>query len=136
MVANALTRGAFNANLYEFATGRQDTRSGAMYNPNYTDTFISLPEMLGFDGQTRKTSFLNPVTGAVSYGVAGGAKGTMGIPTQQIINNIKTNAFTTGVSLVTIPIGFKIARRVLTKSGMTRAVNKSMKFIGLNEVRA
>ena len=145
LVANALTRGAFNSNLYEFATGRTQqvnlysTPSGfqnmtgglTAYAPNLTDSIITLPEMLGFDG-----------AGITGYNAAGQKWTTRGkaigpnFPTTQIMDNIKANAFTMGTQLITIPIGFKIAKKVLGKSGMTRAFNKGMKFIGMNEVKA
>jgi hypothetical protein len=41
-----------------------------------------------------------------------------------------------GISAVVTIAGFKVADRVLAKSGIKRGVNKTMKFIGLNEVKA
>jgi hypothetical protein len=132
-VANVFTQGAANANLMQFFTGRTDhpTMSGGVsyYQPDNADSIITLPELLGMDRKARKGAdgvFYPPITHTASP--------TMALATVQ--QNIKDNALSMGVSAVITIAGFKVADRVLAKSGIKRGVNKTMKFIGLNEVKA
>ncbi len=50
-MANGLVRGASNANLYQFLTGRMPSAYGGMYQPNVKDNVVTLPELLGIDKQ-------------------------------------------------------------------------------------
>ena len=131
-VANVLTQGAANSNLFEFVTGRMSNpnMSGgtAYYQPNNADSIITLPELLGIDRKARTVGgvFYPPMTHTASPSMA----------ITQMTNNIKENAVSMGVSAVVTIAGFRIADKVLGKAGIKRGVNKTMRFIGLNEVKA
>ena len=49
IIGNAMVRGATNANLYEFFTGRTMGPYGSNYSPNVKDNVLTLPELLGMD---------------------------------------------------------------------------------------
>lgn len=125
-MSNILTKGMFNANLVEFFTGRQ---SSSTYNPNYSDAFISLPEMLGIGGTPYKTQ-----VGSRTI-MAGGAVGKPGLQTEQIVQNLKANGLQMTAGLIVVPLGFRVARRILSKNGITRQANNLLGMAGLKEVR-
>lgn len=131
-VANVFTQGAANTNLFEFFTGRVENPNmsggSAYYQPDNADSIITLPELLGIDRKatTQNGVFYPPKVHTASPSMA----------IAQVQNNIKENALSMGISAVVTIAGFKVADRVLAKSGIKRGVNKTMKFIGLNEVKA
>ena len=126
-VSNILTKGMFNANLVEFFTGRQTV--GRNYNPNYSDSFISLPEMLGISGTAQKVQIGSQTI------LSGGAQGKAGLQADQIFENLKANGLQMTAGLIVVPLGFRVARRILSKNGITRQANNLLGMAGLKEVR-
>ena len=129
ILGNAVTRGLFNTNMYEFVTGRID---GA-YNPGQDGlSSITLPELLGagmgtgigatsvvFGGQTYNT-------GGVDRGIGGVVPGTLGAT---VMNNFKANAVSTLTTLVVTPIAFKVISKLASKP--RREFNKLARTVGL-----
>jgi len=135
-VANILTQGAANTNVIGFLTGKTDAvglsprygMGGTAYNPNHNDSIITLPELIGIDRKKQQI-------GAQSFGAMAFEANPMA-SFAQMQTNIRDNAVSMATSTVVTMVGFKVADRLLGRTGIKRSVNKTMKFIGLNEVRA
>jgi len=129
ILGNAVTRGLFNTNMYEFVTGRID---GA-YNPGQDGlSSITLPELLGAGMGTdigATTSYLGGQAytfGGVDRGIGGVVPGTLGTT---VMNNFKANAVSTLTTLVVTPIAFKVIGKLASKP--RREFNKLAKTVGL-----
>lgn len=135
-VANILTQGAANTNVIGFITGKTDAvglsprygMGGTAYNPNHNDAVITLPELIGIDRKKQQI-------GSQSFGAMVHEANPMA-SFAQMQANIRDNAVSMATSTVVTMVGFKVADRLLGRTGIKRSVNKTMKFIGLNEVRA
>jgi len=132
IIGNAFVKGATNANLYEFFTGRVDsgTNLGTYYNPTTKDDIITLPELIGLD---RSRSMITTGTGS-QYNLQPMSV-SPSLQLEKMKTNIQANAFEMVSTAVVVPIAFKLGKKVMSKSGVTRSVNKAFRFVGLNEVR-
>lgn len=132
IIGNAFVKGATNANLYQFFTGRVDsgTNLGTYYNPTTKDDIITLPELLGID---RSRQQITTNTGS-TYNL-GPASVSPGLQLEKMKENIQANAFSMVGTAIVVPIAFKLGKKVLSKSGVTRTANKAFKMVGLGEVR-
>ena len=131
IVANAFVKGASNANLMEFFTGRvAHPTYGSLYNPSTKDNVITLPELLGIDKKsTLETNQYGQQirTGAMTVDA--------GLQLETMKENVKANwPQMLGTAVVT-PIAFKLGKKVLSKAGVTTSANKAFRMIGLSEVR-
>lgn len=130
IVANGLVRGASNANLYQFLTGRMPSAYGGMYQPNVKDNVVTLPELLGIDKQGQT---LTNAQGQRLY--SPGVSVEPGLQLEVMKQNIKDNAVSMAMTAVLTPIAFKLGKKVLSKAGVTRQANSTFRMIGLSEVR-
>ena len=129
ILGNAVTRGLFNTNMYEFVTGRID---GA-YNPGMDGlSSITLPELLGagmgtdIGAASYTYGGTTVVSGGVDRGIGGVVPGTLGTT---VMNNFKANAVSTLTTLVVTPIAFKVIGKLASKP--RREFNKLAKTVGL-----
>ena len=132
IIGNAFVKGATNANLYQFFTGRVDsgTTLGTYYNPTTKDDIITLPELLGIDrSRTPITTTAGQAYNLQPMSVS------PGLQLEKMKSNIQANAFDMVSTAVVVPIAFKLGKKVMSKSGVTRSVNKAFRFVGLSEVR-
>ena len=121
LVANAAITGIFGTNLPTFLTGKNI--GGGFGSNNANNSWeITLPE-LG-----------NMLMGGTG-GIAGNftVDGRTGLPAA-IKKNIKDNGFDTMVQLALIPVGFRIASKVLRKP-LLNPTNRALKTIGITEVK-
>ena len=132
IIGNAFVKGATNANLYQFFTGRVDsgTALGTYYNPTTKDDIITLPELLGIDRSRQQIT----TTAGQSYNL-GPMTATPGLQLEKMKSNIQANAFNMVGTAIVVPIAFKLGKKVLSKSGVTRSANKVFKMVGLSEVK-
>lgn len=126
-----MVKGATNANLYQFFTGKHDTLIGTAYNPIQTDSIITLPELLGVDRPYQSGQLVS--TGR-SYNLTA-MKVSPSLQLAQMKDNVATNWFEMATTAIVVPIGFKIGKRLAAKTGVSRGVNKVFKMAGLSEVR-
>lgn len=133
IVANAMVKGATNANMVEFFTGRTPhaAYSNSFYQPTEADSIITLPELLGIDRSATK----------VKHGTTGRE---YTVPARTVspslqLEQMKTNVMDNWVSMlgtaVVVPVAFKLGKKVMTKAGVSRGVNKVFDVAGLKEVR-
>jgi len=134
IVSNAMVKGATNANLAEFFTGKVSNPiylgGRNAYNPITSDSIITLPELLGID---RSKGLVQSGSGGVYSQSAMTVEPSLQLATMK--DNIMENwAGMLGTALV-VPAVFKLGKRVMTKAGVTRGVNKVFDVAGLKEVR-
>lgn len=133
-MGNAFVKGATNANLFEFFTGRvsDPTFLGGTpaYNPRTTDSIITLPELVGLD-RTR-TNVASPSGG--TYGLTS-MKVSPSLQLAQMQENVMSNWASMLGTAIVVPIAFKVGKKVMTKAGVSRGVNKVFDVAGLKEVR-
>jgi len=120
LIANAVTNGLFNTNLYEFFSGKTNvtTKSGGMANFGGDGaSVISLPELLG-----------------IGKGVDfGGNYGPNSNFSKAVSDNLKENFGSMAVSVIGIPIAFKLGKKLTSKPRAT--TNRMLKMAGLQEVK-
>ena len=134
IVSNAMVKGATNANLAEFFTGKVSNPiylgGRNAYNPITTDSIITLPELLGID----RSRTLVPSGSGGSY-----SQQAMTVAPSLQLATMKENVMSNWVSMlgtaVIVPAAFKLGKRVMTKAGVSRGVNKVFDVAGLKEVR-
>jgi len=118
LVANAAIRGLFDTNIGTFITGK-NIAGGFGDNARNNSNEVTLPEL---------GNLLMGGSGGIYEGSFPG-----GLP-QVIKSNIKRNGFDSLVSMVTIPLMFKVGRKVLAKP-LINPTNRALKSIGLKEVK-
>ena len=127
-----MVRGATNANLYQFFTGRTMGPYGSTYNPSVKDNVLTLPELFGVDRQA--ATYTHPTTGGQvrvpSMAVDAGAQFSV------MKDNLKANWPSMLSTAIVTPIAFKLGKRVLSKSGVTRSLNRGFEMIGMKELKA
>jgi len=112
----------FGAGLKEFFTGR--TGKSTIYNPNVSDSAVTLPEMLGFD-QMGTRSGQSVVFRQVDAGVQ----------MDNIKNNIKNNGLSMAIQVVGIPFAFKMGKKLLARP-VINPVNRLLRNgLGIKEVK-
>jgi hypothetical protein len=112
VVANSITTGAFNSNIVEFFTGRQDGVYKAGADGSYR---LTLPELLGLAGR-------------------GGVGGTYasGYSFQRVVSeNIKKNAPMIIGTVILAPMVANVMKKALSKP-VIRPMNRLLKDSGLN----
>jgi len=126
ILGNAVTTGLFNANMYEFVTGR----ISGTYSPGSfgTRSQITLPELLGAGMGASSNPMIGgqPVPGLAMQAGYGGTYGNFGTA---VMDNIKANAIPTITTLVATPIVFKVISRLASKP--RREFNKLARTVGL-----
>ena len=115
LLANAVTKGAFNVDVQEFFTGKVDGR----YRPG-TDggQVVTLPELLG--------------AGPGGFGGNYGSNFPGGLP-QVLKHNLQENGAQLIMSLIVIPIAFKVGSSLLKKP--RRQANALLKQVGVTGVK-
>lgn len=132
IIGNAVTRGLFNTNMFEFATGRIGgvNASGSIA----TSTQVTLPELLGagmgtyttkIGGQSTQYGGSSFSTVNVGYGGVV-APATLGSVVQ---DNLKNNGVAMATTLVLTPIAFKVIGKLANKP--RREFNKLARMVGL-----
>ena len=112
LVANAITEGAFNANLIDFITGKRDGKFVAGGDGSYR---LTLPELIGIAGS----------------GGVGGTYST-GITFYDVMRtNLKKNGLSIAASAILIPAVAGIMTKVLKKP-VLNPMNKALKMTGLD----
>ena len=112
LVANSVTQGMFNTNLYEFFTGNTGAKYGFGFDGS---SVLSLPELLGIGDK-----------------VAVGGNYASGLSLQkQLVNNFKSNWPMLVVSVVGIPIAANVAMKLIRKPIILPA-NRMLKNVGLD----
>lgn len=120
VLASIYTRGVFNVNIPTFLGLRKDFSGGMTAGNNSNE--ITLGEIFnaamgGSGGQS------------ASYAQAhGGITGTL-------VKNAKENGREMIVATVAVPIAFKLAKKALSRAGVSRGINKTLDFMDLKEVR-
>jgi len=121
IVGSAMTKAVTGNNLMEFVTGRR----GGVFAPGADGgQNISLPELLGinkhgqFTGNILGTGHFGSSSSAYTYRTA-------------IKHNLKTHGPEALATAVLVPVGVKVFRRISSRSGVTRYVNKAFKMTGL-----
>ena len=111
LVANSITRGAFNTSLIEFVTGRVN----GTYKPGADgSTVLTLPELLG-----------------AGPGGIGGNYGS-GYSLQSVLEkNLKENWMNIAFGVVMIPVLVKTATKLIRKPVILPA-NRMLKSVGLD----
>ena len=111
LVANAITQGAFNANLMDFFTGNRDGKFMAGGDGSYR---LTLPELLGIG----KSNF--------------GGNYSAGITLTDVMKaNIKKNGVSMAAQTILIPVVAKSLTKVLRKP-VLNPINKAIKMTGLD----
>jgi hypothetical protein len=134
IVGNAMVKGATNANLMEFFTGRvyNPTYSDYAYFPTDADSIITLPELLGMDRPLQKLTHSETGRG---YNITAREHKPTGLQLETMKENIMTNWLNMASTAVVVPVAFKLGKKVMTKAGITRGVNRAFDVVGLKEVR-
>jgi len=134
IVGNAFVKGATNANLFEFFTGRVSSstylQGVSAYNPTTKDAVITLPELLGID---RKRTSLTTTSGGTYNQQALAVSPSLQL--EQMRENVMANGLNMIGTAIVVPIAFKVGKQVATKAGVRRGVNKLFDVAGLKEVR-
>ena len=129
ILGNAVTSGLFNANMYEFVTGRIN----GVYSPGTlaTSSQITLPELLGAGMGVGATSqqvgsgyFGTTITTpGASYG---GVHGSFG---DAVKANLQANGVAMATTLIVTPIAFKMIGKLASKP--RREFNKLARTVGI-----
>ena len=121
LVANAAVKGLTDTNLPTFLTGR-NIAGGFNANGNNNSWELTLPELVNIAMGGK-----GGVADSYQYQGQGGLVGALK-------RNIKVNGLDTAVQLVTIPLAFKIARKLLAKP-LINPANRAMRAAGIKEVK-
>jgi len=122
IMVNVISQGFFNCNIVEFITGRTSNaytaKVGMHYNPSLTDTKVTLPEMLGIDqmGTTQGQGSTPTVFKSIDAG----------FQFEQIKKNLQANGVKMAVSMVAIPVAFRVGLKLTTKPRAT--VNRMLTY--------
>jgi len=119
VLANVVTEGLFKTNLKDFIMGTRDGKYVAGFDGG---TRLTLPEILGIGKN-------------VALGGNYGSSPQAGFEnfTSTVWSNAKLNAETMIPSLILIPIGFTIVKKMTSKP--RAQANRLLKNVGLKEVR-
>ena len=116
LVANSITKGAFNTNLVEFVTGNTENATMGNGNPYGSDgsAVMSLPELLG--------------VGSSKFGGNYGSGRTF---QTQLVANLKANWAMMAVGVVVIPVVANVAMKLIRKPVILPA-NRMLKSLNLD----
>ena len=110
----------FDTNLPTFVTGKD---IGGGFNDGKNNSWeLTLPELF---------SLLMGGNAGIHSGYKYEGEGGIG---GVLKRNIETNGMTTAIQLVTIPMAFKVARKLLAKP-LINPANRMLKQIGITEVK-
>ena len=112
LVANSITTGMFNSNLYDFATGQRDGKWVAGADGS---SRLTLPELLG-----------------VGKGPIGGNFYQTSL-SEVLMKNFKANWTQIAMGVILIPVAANMVTKVLAKP-VIRPARKMLKSIGLKDV--
>lgn len=121
LVANAAVRGLTDTNLPTFLTGK-NIAGGFNANGNNNSWELTLPELVNM-----ALGGKGGVADSYQYQGEGGLMGALK-------RNIKVNGLDAAVQLITIPIAFKVAKKVLAKP-LINPANRAMRAAGIREVK-
>jgi hypothetical protein len=123
LMADAITKGVFNADLRSFLM----SEVGAANTSGTKFTQITLRELLsGATGGDYGTQY---------SGTVGGKKSTYGNTfSDQIMANVKANGLMMAFNLLAIPIAFKIGKQVLSKP-LINPMNRQIRALGVKQVK-
>ena len=121
MVSDAAIRAMFGTNLPTFLTGK-NMLGGFGANTDNNSWEITLPEL---------GNMLMGGTGGISANAKFEGEGGL---SGMIKKNIRDNGFSSLVQMVTIPIAFRVGRKILSKSIINPA-NRMLKQVGIKEVK-
>tara|TARA_Y100001963_G_scaffold143588_1_gene214649 strand:+ start:82 stop:462 length:381 start_codon:yes stop_codon:yes gene_type:complete len=117
ILGNVATSNAFELNLWDWLTSNEQSKKGIMGKTSGTPIAmqVTLSELLTkpFSGANGSTQFTN---------------------LDMVWSNIKQNATPLITQMITIPIGFRVAKKLLRKPVLT-PMNKALKMAGLNDVK-
>ena len=122
MIADAITKGVFNADLRSFLMEESAANTSGTQH-----TQITLRELLsGSTGGSYGTQYTATV---------GGKKGTYGnTMSDQLMANIKKNGLMMAFHLLAIPIAFKVGKQVLAKP-LINPMNRQIRALGVKQVK-
>ena len=119
-----MTKAVTGNNLMDFVTGRGGLNPGKFAPGADGGQNISLPELLGIDAKGKWTG---NILGTGHFGTKAGAYTYR----SAIMHNLKTHGPEAIATAVLVPAGVKVFRRVSSRAGVTRYVNKAFKMTGL-----
>ena len=120
ILANIYSRAVFKVNLPTFLGIRKDFSHGMTAGNNSDE--IPLMEM--FDAAMGGSGGQNPMW----------VKNVGGIGAT-LAKNAKSNAREIVGATIVVPIAFKLGKKLMTKAGVTRGVNRTLDYVGMKEVR-
>ena len=123
MMADAITKGVFNADLRSFLM----SEVGAANTSGTKFTQITLRELLS--GAT--TGDYGTTYSATYQGKKSTYRNSIG---EQIKANIKENGMMMAFNLIAIPIAFKVGKQVLAKP-LINPVNRQIRALGVKQVK-
>ena len=112
LVANSITQGMFNSNLYDFATGQLDGKYVAGADGSWR---LTLPELLGVGKSPLGGNFYQTSLSEV------------------LMKNFKANWTQIAMGVILIPVAANMVTKVLAKP-VIRPARKMLKSIGLKDV--
>jgi len=118
-----MTKAITGNSLADFVTGRGGNSPGQFKPGADHGAMFSLPELLGFRIVGGKTTMVNPL-------LSQGHFGSYTLATA-VKENVMKNGLEAAVTAITVPIGFRVVRRLSSRAGVTRYVNKAFKMTGL-----
>ena len=124
IVGSAMTKAITGNSLADFVTGRGGNSPGSFKPGADHGAMFSLPELIGFrlDG-SKPTLKLDNFLNQGHFG-----KYTL---TSAVKENLMNNGLEAAVTAIAVPVGFKVIRRLSSRAGVTRYVNKAFKMTGL-----
>ena len=123
LLADAITKGVFNADLRNFLM----STTGAASTSGTKFTQITLRELLsGISGGSYDTQYTM---------TQGGKKSVYGNTiSEQIMDNLKKNGLMLAFNLVAIPVAFRVGKRVLAKP-LINPLNRQIRNMGVRELK-
>ena len=119
LVANAAVRGLFNVNLPTFVTGKDIAGGFAGDNNSYD---ITIPELFNLAMGGRG--------GIVPSFTHEGEKGITAV----LKRNVQKNGVEAVISMVAIPVAFRLGRKILSKP-LINPTNRMLRSVGVKEVK-
>jgi hypothetical protein len=118
-----MTKAITGNSLMDFVTGRGGNSPGEFKPGADHGASFSIPELLGFRTVGGKITMVNPLVSQGHFG-----KYTLATAVQE---NVKKNGVNAVVTAIAVPAGFRVVRRLSSRAGVTRYVNKAFKMTGL-----
>jgi hypothetical protein len=119
-----MTKAITGNSLADFITGRGGNSPGQFKPGADHGGAFSLPELLGV--RVKNGTPTLELGNFLSQGHFG--KYTL---TSAVKENLMNNGLEAAVTAIAVPVGFKVIRRLSSRAGVTRYVNKAFKMTGL-----